>query len=110
MVVSTKPRSSRIFRTWLKMTWSWFEVMSQPFHLGQEMVPAAGEVPHGRGVHPIGPGDPNRHARRPSSGVEPGPLLKVLLHVEPECRVVGRIINDEDHRHGLVQPGTQVGP
>jgi hypothetical protein len=37
---------------------SWFKVMAQAFHLGQEAVPAASEVAHGRRIHLVDFGNP----------------------------------------------------
>src|SRR5947209_657163 len=83
-------------------------MMSQSSQLGQDLVAVGGELPHGRWCKDIYPGKVDSQCC--SRPVESGSLSarEIGLNVEPVSRIVGGVVDGQNHGHRLHQPVAEI--
>src|SRR5205814_935471 len=105
---STKPRSASTLSTAAKVIG--LLMVNPPGGLVQDTVPEARELPDGRLVQHVVAGNPNGQGRGPALQGGCSAFREVGLDVEPIGHVGCGVVDDEDHRHRLAEPGMKVRP
>src|SRR5215510_4719975 len=97
ITVISKPRSRRNWSKTANVVVS--VIVDPPSRLFQDLVPEAGEPPHGLGIDSLYDWNPNGHRRGAPRRVEPRLPLKVSLDMQPVSRVYRCVVHHKDNRH-----------